>query len=59
MSESGGETKGPDLTRGVPLAQIGESDMLEAVEQGEAKGKANTFTFRGREYKKADAKSLT
>ena len=28
MSESNGETKGPDLTRGVPLAQIGESDML-------------------------------
>ncbi len=28
MSESGGETKGPDLTRGVPLTQIGESGML-------------------------------
>lgn len=28
MSELNGETKGPDLTRGVPLAQIGESDML-------------------------------
>ncbi len=28
MSGSDSETKGPDLTRGVPLSQIGESDML-------------------------------
>ncbi len=28
MSESGEATKGPDLTRGVPLTQIGESDIL-------------------------------
>src|ERR1700679_1903307 len=28
MSESKSDTKGRDLARGVPLAQIGESDML-------------------------------